>query len=151
MLKPAQVVLCITITTILSALSFSQAQEAKPLPRHPGNVIKYQIKFDGPNADKVKRVNAVLELRVAVKKDQAGFDPQFSSKPEWIDPSPSGTFLVEMTVPPRAATGEYHLRITAQLDHTNLGYTDGQDFNITVNVVNPATFDAPTITVNPLP
>ena len=71
MSKVATFVLCFAASIILN-VSLLNAQAA-PLPRHPGDVIKYEIKFDGPNADRIKTVNAGLNITATVPKDQSGF------------------------------------------------------------------------------
>ena len=94
--------------TVLLACSISQAQEAHPLPRHPGDVIKFEIKFDGPNAGKIDSVSGGLGLRSAVPKDQAGFRPGFGANGSPLAPD---TFRLELTVPNNAATGDYYLQL----------------------------------------
>jgi hypothetical protein len=150
MSKPATAFLWLTITTILS-FSLSQAQQAAPLARHPGDVIKYEIKFDAPNADKIKTVYARMNTNAPVPKDQAGFTSQFNT-PGQIQASSPKTFIVEMTIPDNAATGDYRLHFTATAIEGSAEYEDGQEFNVpTVHVDNPRTFTPPAVKVTPQP
>jgi hypothetical protein len=136
---------------IVGLLSFAlaQAQEAKPLARHPGDVIKYEIKFDGPNAKKVIRVAASLSLQTPAQKDQAGFLGTIGG----VNTSPSSpkTFDVEITVPEKAATGDYSLTFTGYSDEGYGNYTNGQEFHVPlVHIENPKTFMPPSVTVKPI-
>ena len=136
---------------ICLSLGLSQAQDAKPLARHPGDVIKYEIKFDGPNADKIKTVFARMNATGLVPKDQSGFATQFNP-PGDVPASSPKTFIVEMKIPDNAATGEYRLHVTATAEEGRAEYESGQEFNVpTIHVENPRTFTPPGIAVKPLP
>jgi hypothetical protein len=128
-----------------------QAQEPKVLPRHPGDVIKYEIKFDGPNADRIKTVYARMNTGQNPPKDQAGFSNQFSTLGQ-VQASSPRTFAVEMKIPDNVATGEYRLYISATAAEGGADYADGQEFDVpAVHVENPRTFTPPSIKVAPLP
>jgi hypothetical protein len=131
-------------------LSLGNAQEAHPLPRHPGDVIKYRIVFDGPNADKIKTVTAQMVTN-SIPKDQAGFTNGFGTDRQFTPSSPK-TFDIEMTIPKNIATGDYRLqRIDARADEGSAMYAD-QDYSVPIiHVENPRTFTPPTIKVAPLP
>src|SRR5580698_7393685 len=101
MYKPAKVAFCFTIAIVLS-LCVARAQEAKPLPRHPGDTIKIEIKFGGPNADKFKSVDANFGLRGPLLKDQSGFRGGFGASVAVS--SPGDTFRLEMKIPENIAT-----------------------------------------------
>jgi hypothetical protein len=139
------------VFTILLACSLSQAQDAKVLPKHPGDTIKFEVRFEGPNADKIKTVTASLNMRVAPPKDQAGFTNGFGTQHPFSASSPN-TFIIEMTVADNAATGDYFLNVGATATEGSASYQDGQEFNIpSIHVENPKTFTPPGITVKPLP
>jgi hypothetical protein len=139
------------VVAALLSLSFLQAQEAKVLARHPGDVIKYQVKFEGPNAERIKNVTASLNLRSAAPKDQAGFNSGFGTRGP-VPPSSPKTFTVEMTVPENTATGDYYLFVVARADEGSAEYQDGQGFTTPViHIDNPKKFSPPEITVTPLP
>jgi hypothetical protein len=145
-----KIIKCV-ISCFLS-LGVMLAQEAKPLPRHPGDVIKYEIRFDGPNADKIKQVLGSLGIRGAIPKDQSGFDGSFSTA-GWIGPSSPGTFRIEFTIPSNIATGDYALaNVNARADEGAAGYQNGQEFTVPpIHIENPKTFSPPGIKVTPLP
>jgi len=135
---------------VFLACSLSQAEDAKVLPKHPGDIIKYEVKFDGPNADKIKTVGAGLHMRGPISKDQSGFIGSFGTGHQVL-PSPSKTFILEMTVPNDSATGDYFLNVGASSDEGSASYEDGQEFTIPpVHIENPKTFTPPRITVKPL-
>ena len=134
----------------LLSFAFAQAQEAKPLARHPGDVIKYGLTFDGPNADRIKAVSGGLSLKGPIQKDQSGFTNGIGSRGTLTAPK---TFVLEFTVPPNIATGDYHLEgIGASADEGSADYSDPQDFKVPdIHIENPKTFTPPGITVKPLP
>jgi hypothetical protein len=141
-------VLKLLIVGLLS-LALVRAQEAKPLARHPGNVIKYQIKFDGPNADKINHVHGWLSSRVPVPKEQAGFINGFGVDGHMSSPK---TFDLELKVPENIANGDYSLNFSASADEGSGNYTDGQEFNVpSIRIENPKTFVPPSVTVKELP
>jgi hypothetical protein len=149
MSKPATAVLWLTITTILS-LGLSQAQEAAPLARHPGDVIKYRLVFDGPNADKITHVTAAMGVRGPTPKDQAGFDNVFAASN--VLPASPKTFELEIKVPLSIATGDYHLSFTAFATEGFGNYADGQEFHTPpIHIENPKNFTPPAVTVTPQP
>ena len=142
-------VLKVLVTCLLS-LSVMQAQQAQPLARHPGDVIKYEIKFDGPNADRIKSVNAGLGLRTQIPKDQAGFAGGISENN--IQPSAPKTFELSFKVPENIADGDYYLNFSALAAEGFGNYSDGQEFNVpAVRIENPKKFTPPAVSVKPLP
>src|SRR5580700_6225594 len=103
--------LCKLLIPFLLGVPFLQAQEAAPLARHPGDVIRYEIKFDGPNADRIKTVYARMNTGQP-PKDQTGFTSQFNTNGGVSATSPR-TFTIEMKVPDNAANGDYTLFFSA--------------------------------------
>src|ERR1700690_1692341 len=87
--------LCFGLAVLWCGISQAQVTE---LAKHPGDVIKFEIKFDGPNADKVKTVTASLGMKNGPPKDQAGFNNGFGTAHPF-QPSTPKTFVIEMTVP----------------------------------------------------
>jgi uncharacterized protein YfaS (alpha-2-macroglobulin family) len=135
---------------ILLSLGVASAQEAKPLPRHPGDVIKYQIVFDGPNAEKIKYVNASLALMVGPPKDQAGFATGIPDNN--VQPKSPNIFELSFKVPENASDGDYRLSFSAFADDGSGNYMSGQEFNVSlVHIENPKKFTPPTVKVTPLP
>jgi hypothetical protein len=135
---------------VLLSLNTMQAQGPGPLPRHPGDVIKYQIVFDGPNADKITRVNGNLGHTGPMPKDQAGFAGGINSGN--LTPSSPRTFILEFKVPDNIATGDYVLSFTGFAAEGYGNYANGQDFNVSlIHIENPKTFTPPGVKVTPLP
>jgi hypothetical protein len=141
----------VVIAGILLGLRTANAQEAIPLPRHPGDVIRYRIVFDGLNAEKIKTVYARMNVMGQVPKDQAGFTTQFVTLGQ-VPPSSPKTFDVEMKIPENATTGEWRLHFTATANEGSAEYDDGQEFNVpTIHIENPRTFTPPAVKVTPQP
>jgi hypothetical protein len=138
-------------TAALLSFAAMQAQEAAhPLPRHPGDVIKYRVVFDGPNADRIKYLNTSIGLRTGAPKDQAGFSGGVSELN--VAPSSPQTFDLKFTIPENAADGEYYLNFSAFADEGYGNYSDGQEFNVPpVHVENPKKFTPPAVKVTSLP
>jgi hypothetical protein len=140
----------LTLVLVLLNLAAMQAQDAHPLPRHPGDVIKYEIKFDGPNADKITRVGGGLNITQQIPKDQAGFAGNVGATIN--APSSPKTFILELKVPDNIATGDYTLAFTAYAAEGYGNYANGQDFKLpSVHIENPKKFSPPSVTVTPLP
>lgn len=139
---------CLVLTIILS-LNFSQAQE--PLPVHPGYTIKLDVKFDGPDANKIKTVSLYLGPKAGstVPTDQRGFTNGFRAPSvQSID----GVFHPELTIPPDFANGDYVLTITAIAQIGSVDYTAGDQFQLhDFHVQNKSTLVAPKINVKELP
>ena len=134
----------------LLSSALAQAQGPEPLPRHPGDVIKYEINFDGPNADKITRVNGWLGLRGPIPKDQAGFNNSFGADSR-VASSPN-TFTLEMKVPDNIANGDYYLTFSALASEGSGNYNDGQEFTVPpIHIENPKTFTPPSVKVKQLP
>jgi len=141
-------VLCI-LTTLLT-LSCIQAQEAKVLARHPGDIIKFEIKFDGPNAEKITRVNGGLNLEGQIPNDQAGFVNSFGGNS--TTPSSPKSFDLQLKVPDNIATGNYTLSLTGFAAEGYGDYANGRDFMLPpIHIENPKKFTPPSITVKQLP
>lgn len=138
------------LSFVVLCCGIAHAQDAKPLPRHPGDVIKYQITFDGPNADRIKTVYARMNTGQP-PKDQAGFSTQINTIGD-IQPTSPGTFLIEIKVADNTADGEYTLIIAATANEGSANYHNGQEFNVPpIRIENPKKFTPPGITVKPLP
>jgi hypothetical protein len=135
--------------TLLS-LGIAHAQEAKELAKHPGDILKFEIVFEGPNADKIKTVGASLSMQVGPPKDQAGFTNGFGTERQF-SPTSQKTFVVEITVPPNAATGDYFISVGATATEGSASYSNGNGFTISpIHVENPKTFTPPKIEVKEL-
>lgn len=142
-------ILKVSVLALLS-LCCAQAQEASTLARHPGETVKYQISFSGENADRIKAVYATLSTGQAAPKDQVGFQNNFATNGQ-IPPTSPRTFVVEMKIPDNAASGDYHLYVTAYANEGSANYADRQEFTIPpIHVENPKKFSPPSITVSPL-
>lgn len=144
---PIRLTLCFSL--LLASCAF--AQQPQPLAKHPGDVIKYQIVFDGPNADKIKTVFARMSCDGPIQKDQAGFTGQFNTVGQ-VPPSSAKTFTVEMKIPDNAASGEWRLNFDAMAAEGSANYQDGQEFTVpSVHIENPNKFTPPGVKVTPLP
>jgi hypothetical protein len=137
------------MVAVLLSLGFLQAQEAKPLARHPGDILKYEIKFSGPTADQIKSVDASLGLTSATQKDQPGFN---TGVPGAVSHPSLDTYHVEMKVPDDIANGDYVLNVNISAALGSTSYNNGNGFTLPpVHIENPRTFVPPSIAVKQLP
>jgi len=106
---------------VFLALGLSQAQEAKVLPKQPGDVIRFEIKFDGPNAARIKTVDAALRTNLVAPRDQTGFTTSFGTDRGYLPSAPT---------------------------EGSASYSDRNEFTIPpLHVENPKKFTPPSITV----
>jgi uncharacterized protein YfaS (alpha-2-macroglobulin family) len=124
--------IAVTVAVVLGLGVSAKAQT--PIYR-PGDVIKVTVTFSGPDADRIKKISAEMQVP-EVSTDQAGFSNDLQSQ----DSSPAGphTFTVSLKVPETQATGDYKLRwVTAY----------AAEPNVNVSYVAPADFTAPTFRI----
>lgn len=136
---------------ILLSLRIASAQIPTVLPVHPGDTLKFEIKFDGPGADKVKTVRLYLGLKDGrVLPDQPGFDAGFGTGN--LPQVAPDTFRPEIQVPVNAASGDYILYVSANFDPGSTQYSSPKDFELhMIHVENPKSITVPKITVKELP
>jgi hypothetical protein len=135
---------------VLLSLSAIHAQEAKPKPLHPGDVLKFELTFSGPDADKIKNASLSVYFGGPIPANQAGFGNGFGGRGNLTSPH---TFRVELTIPDSIATGDYVVNRIDASPENGVGsatYTSGFG-TFTYHIENPKTFTAPTVTVKPLP
>lgn len=136
------------LATIVVSLNVLHAQELSEQPRHPGQVIKFEIKFEGADADKVKQVYIGLTLLGSVQPNQEGFKPNFNAG-KWFTTTVPKVFQAEITIPEDVASGEYKLNIQGQAEAGNAQYASGESFKLTpIRIANPRTFTKPEISVH---
>ena len=137
------------LKTILSAgalllsLSTAQSQDAKLQPHYPKEILKFEIKFEGADADKIKTVHLYFNCQDAhPAPDQSGFTNNFGGTGTFKLVSP-GTFEVEEGIPGSLLPGNYNLRVDARADAGGANY----DGVATIRIGNRETFTPPKITV----
>jgi hypothetical protein len=139
----------IAIAAILGG-SLLAAQEVTEFKR-PGEVVRFEIKFSGPDAAKVKAVSLQLNAKVGPSGDQSGFTTVFTSTKSF-GPSAPNTFEAEAKVPENIASGDYVLYINAQAETGAARYESGQQFQLPLlHVRNDSMFKAPQVAVVELP
>ena len=138
-------------TTAIAALlggSLLTAQEVTEFKR-PGDVIRLEIKFDGPDAPKVKTVSLYLGTNANPANNQAGFANLFQTGES--GPSSPNTFDVDAkipNIPNNVATGDYILSVNAQAETGRTTYAAGTQFQLPpFHIRNDRTFTPPKITV----
>jgi hypothetical protein len=146
-----RLVLRVAITALLS-VCFLQAQEVKELSKHPGDILKFEIRFDGPDAAKVKIVRILLARQTDPPPNQVGFN----TTPQGGDfyPSATGVFQTEIKIPSGVPSGDYSLQVTATSENGtgSATYDAGKDFQLhRFHIDNPATFAPPQIKVTEKP
>ncbi len=55
--------ICLLLAGAFIGCSLSAQEAAKIQPKHPGDVITLEVKFEGPDASKVKRVRAFFTAK----------------------------------------------------------------------------------------
>lgn len=147
-----RLVLRLSIVAFL-VIGLLHAQQAKELPRHPGEVLRFEVKFEGPDTAKVRTVSLGLQATPTTTKpsNQSGFISGFSSEKS-VEASSPGIFRPEIKIPDNAMSGDYYLIVSAQADTGNVGYEAGKQFQLHLfHIENTRTFTPPTITVKELP
>ena len=137
------------LPTVLLVLSFAQAQQTHEKPLKPGDKIPFEVKLNGPDADKVTAVSLNFSLQSQAAPDQAGFGTGFGGSSS-VAVSP-GTFNVDVTVG-EVASGTYRLtQASAGTPYAGHNYSSGDLGDFAVVVENPKTFTPPKITIKKLP
>jgi len=133
----------------LIACSAVSAQQVTDF-RKPGDVIRLEIKFEGQDASKIKRVSAAFNIPSgATPVNQNGFGASFGGDAA-VETAPH-TYVVEAKVPNSAATGDYFAYINVQAEDGGTQYIAGQQFQLhPFHVKNDRSFVPPTITVTEL-
>jgi hypothetical protein len=140
------------ITAVLGIVPIS----AQPQPsevtefRKPGDALHFEVKFNGPDADKIRSVS--IDFNVTGNKptaDQTGFQRSFGG-PTFTASSPR-TFVVEAKIPETACSGDYRVYVNVQSDSGSFQYVSGEQFQMPlIHIRNDRTFTAPQITVTEL-
>ena len=150
---PKQFTRKITVFVIAAVLGLTAArsQEARELPLHPGNTLKFDIKFDGPDAAKVKTVRVYLAWKMGdIHPDQPGFQQGLNGTES--GPTGPNSFRPEITLPDNIASGEYTLFVVANFNPGTVQYKAGDQFQLhSYRVENPRSVVAPKISVQELP
>jgi len=131
---------------ILLSFGVARAQEAQELPLHPHSIIKLELTFRGPGADRLTRVFAGMQTDAQTPPDQAGFMNNFPGEFKLISP---GVFDAEFTIPDTVISGVYSLpALDVRGDGIQLDYKNGVDFQLhTFRVENPNKFTKPPVTI----
>lgn len=140
------------ITAVLGILPTSAQQQSPEVTefRKPGDVLRFGVKFSGPDAEKIKGVSVsfgVIDNKPSV--DQTGFGRSFGGGV--FRQSSARTFIVEATIPDGVASGDYLVYINVQADSGNFQYVSGNQFQTpSIRVRNDRSFTPPHITVTEL-
>jgi hypothetical protein len=133
----------ILLAGTLLGLGIAHAQEAKVLPKHPGETLKFDVKLEGQDVQKVKAVSLYLGARNGpLQTDQSGFTS--GSRGANFLAIATGTFRPEITIPDNMATGDYYLVVTAIAEPGSADYVSGKQFQLQdFHIDNPKTFVPP--------
>ncbi|HUE04886.1 MAG TPA: hypothetical protein VMR62_35365 [Bryobacteraceae bacterium] len=136
-------------TIVIAALlggSLLAAQEVTEF-KQPGDIIRLEIKFDGPDAAKIKSISIQFGTNAAPSVDQGGFSTSFRSE-KTFEPSAPNAFYADATIPKDVASGDYFLRINAQVETGLFQYVSGDQFQFPpFHIRNGKTFKPPKVTV----
>jgi hypothetical protein len=141
---------CAGVAIAMASTAFAQAPEVTELPVHPGDTLRYEVKFDGVDADRIKRVQLSISTNAAIPTDQITFTNGLNGDP--VGPVAPDTFRPEIKIADNLVSGEYTLYINVYLDPGNYQYASGKEFQVKpIHIVNTRKLFAPRITVKPLP
>jgi hypothetical protein len=149
MRNPNKWMFAVVLVLAIGLRQIAHGQEAKEKALSPGDVIKLEVKFDGPGADKITTVYASLQTRAEPPSDQAGYMTNFPGDFKLISP---GTFHAEFTVPETAVSGDYVLiSIDVRAPGIRLDYTNGKQYNLhAFHIENHSKFVQPPVTIKEL-
>jgi len=131
------------ITGALLGLGVVQPQTINEIAKHPGQTIKFEVKLEGQDLQKVKSVSLYLGLRSgSIPTDQSGFTNEYRGGN--FPASSRGTFRPEITIPYNIASGDYFLVVSAIADSGSADYTAGKEFPLhDFEIDNPKSFTPP--------
>ena len=134
------------VFTILLACSLSQAKDAKELAIRPGDTLRFEVKFEGPDAGKITQITLFLRSKTGEPADQVGFGEVVQSPP--FKPLSLNTFQAEIKITDNIATGDYVLQIGAEAVQGGVSYDAGKQFQLhSFHIDNSRKFTPPKITV----
>ena len=118
--------------------------------RHPGDVLHYQIKFDGGDVGKITGVSIHLVTHDVIPADQPNAATQFGGN--CGAPISPGVFECSVPIPDGIPNGTYQL-FKVSTETPQFGTSYHQDFKVpSIPVQNPKTFNKPTsVTVTEKP
>jgi hypothetical protein len=134
----------------LGSLTTLSAQEMKKPALHPGDVVPYQVKLEGPNAEKFTSASIVVQLKSPPDPGQVALQQNFGASAERM---PDGVFHVNLKIPEYAASGEYGVSAIVMTRDGVIRYIYSQgELSIPpLNVRSDTQFQKPRITVTQRP
>ncbi len=137
-----------TLKTLLFAgtllgLGIGQAQQVSELAKHSGETLKFEVKLEGQDAQKVKSVSLYLGSRNgSIPPEQSGFTNGYRGAS--FPAISTGIFRPEITIPANLATGDYFLVVTVIADPGSAEYIAGKQFQMhDIHINNSQTFVPP--------
>jgi hypothetical protein len=127
-------------------------QQAQPsVKRHPGDVLHYQVKFEGGELAKVTVVNLNFRTSDPIPADQQGLTNGFGGP--CVKSVAVGVWDCSVTIPDRVWNGNYRVNGVGVGAGTSLGKYYEEDLHVPlVPIENSAMFIPPTkVTVTPKP
>lgn len=146
-----RVAIAVAMMSVLAiGLKITHAQEAKEQSLSPGGVIRLEVKFDGPGADRISNIYANLSTQAQRPVDQAGFMNNFPGSFTQIS---NGTFRAEFIIPPTVVSGDYVLSsMDVRAPGIDMAYTNGQQYNLhPFHIENHSKFVQPPVTIKDIP
>jgi len=150
-MRPLKFLLVTAVLEIASVSAQQQPVAEATEFRKPGDVIRFDIKFSGPDADKIRTASLYLGLAGGgASTDQPGFSQGFGGPPS--RQTAPRVFSVNAPVPDVIASGNYTVYINVQTDTgTGFQYASGNQFETPlIHIRNDRTFRPPQITVSEL-
>ena len=143
--------LCLLVVGIMLVIPVQGQQPPQSsVRRHPGDVIRYAVTFEGGDIDKLTDVGVHLSSPGPVPPNQMGFTTQFGG-PCHKSPEPK-LWTCDVRIPDVVADGDYRFyEVDISAGPFSKSYPG--DFHVPIVLVqNPRTFNPPTkVTVTEQP
>lgn len=137
---------CLLLVCLFVCCSLSAQEAASIQPKEPDKPFTLEIKFDGPDAAKIKSIS-IWAVAKNVPDNQAGFPSRVGLGS--CEPKSPGLFEAQLQFGSNAPSSEYNLEIHAYGNPGEKVYLETQDFKIVppLRAKNNATFIPPKISV----
>jgi len=140
----------VAVAIVLTTSLHGQQPQQSSVTRHPGDVLHYQLTFQGIDVGKIRSASIRLRSAAPIPPNQSGFTNGFGGG--CTKSATADTFDCAVTIPPNIADGDYRV-ITVSVNATPAGgYDYNQEFSVPgVPIQNPGTFTPPKLTVTEKP
>ncbi len=131
----------LVLLLMLTTSFYGQQPQQPSVKRHPGDVLHYQVKFEGGDVAKLAGASVHLRTQDSPPANQQSFDSSFSGS--CGAPVSPGVFQCSVTIPDSVRNGSYQL-FEVDTGTRIAGTSYQQDFGVpAIPIENPNTFTKP--------